>query len=83
MINMKRLFYCAGLVLTICIFESCAQHDTTSPDTSGNVPVNQPGAGVDTSGATPPNTTAPPNTANDMSNNNQQINTGDSSQKKQ
>jgi hypothetical protein len=83
MINMKRLFYCAGLVLTICIFEGCAQHDTTSPSTSGNTPVNQPGAGVDTSGATPPNTMATPNTANDQSNNNKQINTADSLNKRQ
>lgn len=44
---MKRLFFSAGIVLTIT-FCSCAQHDTKTPDSAGTVPVNQPGAGVDT-----------------------------------
>jgi hypothetical protein len=80
---MKRLFYCTGLVLTMSILGSCAQHDTTSPDTSGTMPSNQPGAGVDTSGATAPNTSPTPNAANDQSNNNKQINTADSLNKRQ
>jgi hypothetical protein len=75
---MKRLLFCAALAVSVAFFESCAQHDPQSPDTSGNVPRTEPGAGVDTSNATTqPNTGGAPNSSNDGTNNNQQLNTGD------
>lgn len=83
---MKRLFYCAGIALTLTVL-SCAQHDTKSPDTSGAVSTQQPGAGVDTSNSKmgTQTTTGPTNAnnSNDNTNNNKQVNTGDSSKKKQ
>lgn len=82
---MKRLFYCAGIALMLLGFSSCAQHDTSSPDTSGTVPVNQPGAGVDTTNAGTMNGTgnSSTNSSNDGTNNNGSVNTGDSGTKKQ
>ncbi|MDQ3276682.1 MAG: hypothetical protein M3Q06_00035 [Bacteroidota bacterium] len=80
---MKRLFYCSVLAVTMSVFNSCAQHDPNSPDTSGAMPKNQPGVGVDTTTMSTPNSTAAPNMSNDHSNNNQQVNTADSTQNKQ
>lgn len=79
---MKRLFFCAGFVLTILFTSGCAQHDTKSPDTSGAVPYTDPGVGVDTTTRTNAGTGAP-NNNNDGTNNNQQVNTGDSTSNKQ
>jgi hypothetical protein len=45
---MKRLLYSSALVFLISFFSSCAQHDPNSPDTSGAVPYDKPGVGVDT-----------------------------------
>ena len=82
---MKRLIYSAGFAFLLTFF-SCAQHNSEKPDTSGAVPYNQPGVGVDTTSAqTKTQTTTGPtnaNSSNDYSNNNKQVNTGDSSQKK-
>jgi hypothetical protein len=80
---MKRLFYSAGIFLTLSIFGSCAQHDTKSPDTSGALPNTQPGAGVDTTqaGQTTGGNTGT-NMNNDGTNNNQQTNTGDTTQQR-
>ncbi len=77
---MKKTLYCAGIALTLSFF-SCAQHDTKSPDTSGTVPYNQPGVGVDTSNAGRTNNAGAgaPNHNNDGAINNQQVNTGDTS----
>jgi hypothetical protein len=80
---MKRLFFYAGFALTAAFFSSCAQHDAKSPDTSGGVPYNQPGVGVDTTNAEATNNTSTPNNNNDGSNNNQAVNTGDSNSRKQ
>ena len=71
---MKRLFYSAGIIISLGLFGSCAQHDPKSPDTSGAVPYDQPGAGVDTSNV---------GTTNDSINNAGNLNTGDSSLKGQ
>ena len=81
---MKRLFYSVGVALMLGFFSSCAQHDTKSPDTSGGVPVNQPGAGVDTTNAGTNNNTGAGgnNMSNDGTNNNQTTNTGDTSKTK-
>jgi hypothetical protein len=82
--RMKRLFLCAGLALATTVLSNCAQHDPTSPATSGGVPKDQPGAGIDTSDATlQSNTGGAPNSSNDGTNNNQQINTGDTGTKQQ
>lgn len=79
---MKRLFLTAGIAVTIGFFSSCAQHDTNSPDTAGSEPYNKPGVGVDTSGVRSGAGGAAPNHSNDGINNNQQVNTGDSSNKR-
>ncbi|RYZ61797.1 MAG: hypothetical protein EOO14_04040 [Chitinophagaceae bacterium] len=70
---MKRLLYGSALLLTISFFTSCAQHDPDSPDTSGAMPRNSPGVGVDTIGAgTVPVVTDTGTNANDtMQRNNQ------------
>lgn len=78
---MKRFFLCAGLALTMTFFTRCAQHDTKSPDTSGSFSKDQPGVGVDTSNVGIQNNGN--NASNDGTNNNQQINTGDTGTKKQ
>lgn len=80
---MKRLFLCAGLVLSLTILNSCAQHDPNSPDTSGNLPKDKPGAGIDTSQVSTQNNGSNPNGSNDGTNNNQQVTTGDTGTKKQ
>ncbi|NTS40517.1 hypothetical protein HRG84_06335 [Flavisolibacter sp. BT320] len=48
---MKRLFYGSALLLSLSFATGCAQHDPDSPDTSGAMPRNSPGVGVDTIGA--------------------------------
>lgn len=48
---MKRLLYGSALLMTISFFTGCAQHDPDSPDTSGAMPRNSPGVGVDTVGS--------------------------------
>lgn len=81
---MKRLFLSAALATSIFIFTGCAQHDPTSPDSGGAVPKDQPGAGVDTSSVSnQPNTGGAANGSNDGTNNNQQMNTGDTAKQKQ
>jgi hypothetical protein len=84
---MKRLFYGAGIVLTLSFFGSCAQHDPSSPDTSGGVPYGESEGGnrvgVDTVNTGTPNVGGAPNTGNDGTNNNQRINTGDTSSNRQ
>src|SRR5688572_4798380 len=54
-IFMKRLLYGSALLLAMSFVTGCAQHDPDSPDTSGAMPRNTPGVGVDTvgSGAAP------------------------------
>jgi hypothetical protein len=42
---MKRLFYSAGIILTLGLFGSCAQHDPKAPDTSGGTPYGSGGSG--------------------------------------
>lgn len=80
---MKRLFFSAALAAGMLVYTGCAQHDPNSPDTSGNAPKDQPGVGVDTSSATTqPNTGGAPNSSNDGTNNNQQLNTGDTGTQK-
>jgi hypothetical protein len=79
---MKRFVLIAGIALSIL---SCAQHDNSSPDTSGVDPQapNQATTG-DTAMNSGTNNTTPNggnggnNMNNDGSNNNQQVNTGDS-----
>ena len=84
---MKRLFYCAGIVLTLGFFGSCAQHDPTSPDTGGSVPYGESQGvnrvGVDTVGAQPMGDTLAPNMNNDGSNVTKQSSTFDSVEKRQ
>ena len=48
---MKRLLYGSALLMTMSFLASCAQHDPNSPDTSGAMPRNTPGVGVDTVGS--------------------------------
>lgn len=78
---MKRLFFAAGIAITFGLV-SCAQHDPKSPDTSGSQPYDQPGVGVDTTRTAGPGGTGVPNSNNDGEINNQEINTGDSSNKR-
>ena len=85
-IIMKRLLFSAGIAFILGLF-SCAQHDTNSPDTSGAVSKQQPGVGVDTTNAStgtqPATGPTDANHSNDNTNNNQQVNTGDTGTKKQ
>ena len=82
---MKRMVLIAAIAFSVI---SCAQHDSKSPDTSGNDPQNPNSERPVTTG----DTTSPAgnnnnymggsggnNMNNDGSNNNQAVNTGDSS----
>lgn len=93
---MKRLFYSAGIVLTLSFFGSCAQHDPNSPDTSGAVPYgsseggNRVGVDTITTGlptgtgaAGGTNSANAPNMNNDQTNATKQSSTFDSVDKKQ
>jgi hypothetical protein len=83
---MKRLFYGAGIVLSLSFLGSCAQHDPESPDTSGNVPYGE-SAGRNTTGVDTTNTQyagdSLPNMNNDRSNVPKQSSTFDSVDKRQ
>lgn len=84
---MKRLFYAAGIVLSIGFLSSCAQHDPESPDTSGAVPYDEASGrnrvGVDTVSMNPSNINGDPNMSNDGSNVTKQSSTFDSVDKRQ
>ena len=80
---MKRLFYSAGIIITLGLLGSCAQHDSQSPDTSGAAPYDQPGVGVDTTNAGTTNAAGRPNASNDGTNNNGNLSTADSSLNRQ
>lgn len=79
---MKKQFFAACIALTAGLLSSCAQHDTKSPDTSGSEPYNKPGVGVDTTSVGSGQNGGAPNQNNDGINNNQEVNTGDSSNNK-
>ncbi|HEV7331388.1 MAG TPA: hypothetical protein VGN63_10145 [Flavisolibacter sp.] len=78
---MKRLIYGSALLLTMGFISSCDQHDTSSPDTSGAMPYNNPNVGVDTISVQ--NRTGSPNMSNDNSNKDQGISTTDSARNNQ
>ena len=79
---MKRMFLIAGIALSII---SCAQHDTNTPDTSGNDPQdpNRSTMTSDTMAGSQATDSAgnSPNMNNDHSNNNGTVNTADSTRK--
>lgn len=83
---MKRLFYGAGIVLSMSFMVGCAQHDPNSPDTAGSVPygeeVGRNSTGVDTV-PQPNGTEGVPNMNNDRSNVTKQSSTFDSVEERQ
>ena len=73
---MKRMAIIAGLVFSLA---ACTQHDSNSPDTSGNDPQN-PNRQMTTDSS---NASGGSNMNNDHSNNNQTTNTGDTSKQRE
>jgi hypothetical protein len=82
---MKKLFPVLAIALSALVYTGCKQHNTTSPDSGGAIPVDQRngdpsanGTGANTSGSSTNNTNNT-NMNNDHSNNNGTVNTADSS----